>query len=300
MSINIKPANVRVVVILAVMGVSFSAIFVRLASASSITLAMLRMGITVILLLPLMLTKYFKELRGVKLNTLGACALSGVALGLHFATYFEAIKNTTLASGLTLVNTEVFFIAIMLFVLYREKLSALGIVGVVTAFAGGVIIAGGDFLGAAQGKNVMYGDLMAVLSAICMSVYTLIGRKQRQALSALTYCFLVYLAATLTLAAALIFSPASTPLSALTLTDIGCAAGMAVFCTLLGHTIFNWGLKYISALFISTVKLLEPVFSCMLGFFLFAETPALTQALGGAVVIAGIYVYTRSTAVKQA
>lgn len=295
-----KPVTVRILIILAVVGVSFSAIFVRLASASSITLAMLRLGITVILLLPLMLTKYRAELFSVKARTLGACALSGVALGLHFATYFEAIKNTSLASGLMLVNTETFFIAIMLFVLYHEKIPVWGLVGVITAFAGGVIIAGGDFLGGAafNGKNMMYGDLMAILSAVCMSVYTLIGRKQRQTLSALVYCFLVYLAAALTLAVALIFSPASTRLSALTLTDIGCAAGMAVFCTLLGHTVFNWGIKFISALFISTAKMLEPVFSCILGFFLFAETPALTQLLGGVVVTAGIYVYTRSTSAK--
>lgn len=294
---NVKPSTVRLLVILAVVGVSLSAIFVRLATASSITLAMLRMAITSILLLPLMLTKYRAELRSVRLNTLCACALSGVALGLHFASYFEAIKNTSLASGLLLVNTEVFFIAIALYIFYREKLSGLGIVGVITAFAGGVIIAGGDlFTGGSGGKNVMYGDIMAVLSAICMSIYTLIGRKQRQGLSALVYCFIVYSIAALTLFAAFLLSPSSTRLSALTLNDIACAAGMAVFCTLLGHTVFNWGLKFISALFISTVKLLEPVFSCILGYFLFAEAPMLTQLLGGVVVIAGIYIYTRSTA----
>ena len=68
---------------------------------------------------------------------------------------------------------------------------------------------------------------------------------------------------------------------------------MAVFCTLLGHSVFNWALKYESAAFLSTVKLLEPVFAAILGVLLFREIPSKQVMLGGFIVILGVYVYSR-------
>lgn len=69
--------------------------------------------------------------------------------------------------------------------------------------------------------------------------------------------------------------------------------GMAVFCILLGHSVFSWGLKYLPPAFISTVKLLEPVFASLLGLLLFGEVPGSLTLLGGAVIIAGIALYSR-------
>ena len=72
------------------------------------------------------------------------------------------------------------------------------------------------------------------------------------------------------------------------------ALGMAVFCTLLGHSVFSWGLKYLPPAFISTVKLMEPVFASVWGLVLFAERPGLLTVLGGAVIICGIALYSRA------
>ena len=73
----------------------------------------------------------------------------------------------------------------------------------------------------------------------------------------------------------------------------GAALGMAVFCTLLGHSVFSWGLKYLPPAFIATVKLMEPVFASVWGLILFAEKPAVPVLIGGAVIICGIALYSR-------
>ena len=65
-----------------------------------------------------------------------------------------------------------------------------------------------------------------------------------------------------------------------------------VFCTLLGHSVFSWDLKYESPAFISTVKLLEPVFAGLLGVLLFKEIPKTQVILGGCTIILGVYVYS--------
>ena len=66
---------------------------------------------------------------------------------------------------------------------------------------------------------------------------------------------------------------------------------MAVFCTLLGHSIFSWGLKYVPAAFISTAKLGEPVFATLLGLLFFGQMPGMAQVIGGVIIIAGLWMY---------
>jgi drug/metabolite transporter (DMT)-like permease len=73
------------------------------------------------------------------------------------------------------------------------------------------------------------------------------------------------------------------------------ALGMAVLCTLLGHSIFTWGLEYLPPAYISTVKLLEPVFAAVWGMLLFRESPTLLVVVGGIIVIAGVFIYGRAT-----
>ena len=73
------------------------------------------------------------------------------------------------------------------------------------------------------------------------------------------------------------------------------ALGMAVLCTLMGHSVFTWGLKYLSPAYISTVKLLDPVFSAAWGLLLFGEIPTVQVIVGGVIVVAGVFLYGRAT-----
>lgn len=74
--------------------------------------------------------------------------------------------------------------------------------------------------------------------------------------------------------------------------DYLAGAGLALFCTLLGHSVFSWGLKYESPAYVSTVKLLEPVFSTIMGVIFFNEISTWQVVLGGILVIFGIAWYS--------
>ncbi|MBQ1367046.1 MAG: DMT family transporter, partial [Firmicutes bacterium] len=161
-------------------------------------------------------------------------------------------------------------------------------IGIGVTFLGSVLIALTD---AGSGKNVLLGDLIALLGAFCMAVYTMIGRKCRQKISTTTYTSLVYFSAAVTVLLILVFS--GQPVFGYAPVNWWTALGMAVFCTILGHSVFSWGLKYESPAFISTAKLLEPVFASILGLILFREVPGVLVIIGGLIVISGIYIYTR-------
>jgi len=68
---------------------------------------------------------------------------------------------------------------------------------------------------------------------------------------------------------------------------------LAIFSTILGHSVFSWCLKYFSPSFVSASKLCEPVVAAILAVFLFQEIPKVLQILGGALIIGGVLYYSR-------
>ena len=68
---------------------------------------------------------------------------------------------------------------------------------------------------------------------------------------------------------------------------------MAVFNSLLGHSIFNWSFKYLSPTLVAVIKLFQPVLSATWALLLLSELPTVNQVVGGAVVILGIYLYIK-------
>ena len=91
-----------------------------------------------------------------------------------------------------------------------------------------------------------------------------------------------------------------TPLTGYGAENLATALAMAVFCTLLGHSVFSWALRYLPPAFISTVKLLEPVFASVLGFVFLREIPSLATVTGAMLIIIGISLLSRETSEQKA
>ena len=280
----------RLAVLLGVAGVSLSAVLVRWSTAPSLILVLYRVGMAAALLAPYTLLRHREELRTLARREVLLCLASGAFLGLHFAEYFESLRWTSIASSVVLVDTEVLFVALGTVLVLRQRLSGRAWLAVALAFGGSVVIAMAD---TAVGPDAVRGDIIALSGALCMAVYTMIGAVCRKNISTTVYTFLVYCSAALTVLVIALFS--GLPLAGYGAENVLTALGMAVFCTLLGHSVFSWGLKYLPPAFISTAKLLEPVFASVWGLALFGERPGLLTLLGGAVIIAGVALYSRTT-----
>lgn len=267
---------------------SLSALLVRWSTAPSLILALYRMVFAAALMTPAALRG--GSLSGLTRRELLLSLLSGAFLGLHFACYFEALNRTSIASAVVLVDTEVLFVALASALILKKKLSPRAWLAVLTAFGGGALVALADRSG---GTGALTGDLIALAGAACVSVYTMLGAVCRERLSTTAYTYLVYLSASGTLLGIALVT--GTPLLGYGPVNLLTGLGLAVFCTLLGHSVFSWGLKYLPPAFISTVKLLEPVFSALYGLFLFAERPGGLVILGGALILLGIGLYSQHT-----
>ena len=286
----ITERHAKLIVLLAVMGTSFSSVFTRLSTAPSMILVLYRMTIASLCLLPSVLTKHRDDWKCLSRRTVVLCALSGVFLALHFTTYFESIHRTSIAAATILGNTTVFFVALITLLLFHERLRGKCLAAIAVTFIGGIIIA----LSSASDGTATAGNLLALLCALLLSFYTMIGHScRRHNVSTSVYTFIVYLSAAVTVA--LLLGITKTPYFGYEPINWLCAVGMVIFCTFLGHSVFSWGLKYVSPASVSTLQMMEPVGASVWGLLIFREAPGILVMLGGILVIGGIILYCRYT-----
>ena len=283
----------KLVILLGVAGASLSAVFTRWSTAPALVLALYRMALSAaIMAVPVLVRR--RELAALTRRDVALCLVSGVFLGLHFTAYFAALERTSIAAAVVLVDTEALFVALASAAVLGQRLPGKAWAAVALAFCGAAVVAMGD----SAGGGALTGDLIALSGAAAVAVYTMIGAVCRRRLSTEVYTFLVYLAASASLLAAALVS--GTPVTGHGGVNFLTALGMAVCCTLLGHNVFSWGLKYLPAAFISTAKLMEPVLAAVWGLLVFGERPGGATLLGGAAVVGGIALYIRASASPEA
>ena len=272
--------------------VSFASIFIRLAEAPSLVIAASRLTIASLILAPAAFIKSREELRALTKVDLRLAIFSGLFLGLHFATWISSLEYTSVASSVVFVSTSPLFVGLASHFLLKERVSRQMFVGIAVSVLGGMIIGYGDF---SLGPRELLGDFLALAGAVTVSGYLLIGRRLRPKLSLLSYIFLVYSTAAVFLIALCLavqypFSgyPAQTYLMFFLL---------AVVPQIIGHSSYNWALKYLPATFVGVGTLGEPVGSTILAYFILNEVPTLAKLGGGVLILAGIYISSRARSV---
>lgn len=279
-----------IMIVVGLLGVSLSAIFVRLSDAPSAVTACFRLVWTVLLMTPVTLGKRSirQEIRQLSRKHVLLCILSGVFLAAHFALWFESLQHTSVASSGVIVCTEVIWVSLGYCLFMGGKLSWKVIVTIAVSLLGSVMIALADSSG---GGQHLYGDILSLLSAIAVAVYILIGRAVRKTVSNTAYTYVVYSASAAVLVLISLLQGHSLVGADWSAVVVGLL--LAVFSTLMGHSVFNWCLKYFSPSFVSASKLAEPVIASIVAAFLFQEIPGPWQLVGGAIIIGGVLFYSR-------
>ena len=141
------------------------------------------------------------------------------------------------------------------------------------------------------GRGSFLGDFLALLGAIFASGYLLIGRQLRSKMSLVAYTFMVYGVAAVVLLIAV--AVGHMPLTGYPPTTFIWFLALAVVPQLLGHSTFNWALRYLSAAFISVSLLGEPIGSTMLAYIILGEIPSVMKIVGGVLILVGIVFASR-------
>ena len=266
---------------------SFSAIFIRLAEAPGLTIALYRNVFAGAVVAVLMAARRREELRGVTGPQLRIAVLSGLLLALHFATWIPSLELTTVAASVTLVTASPIVVAALGRLLFGERVSRRTLVGVVVGMAGAALISGGDV---AVSARAAAGDALAFAGAVAAAGYFVAGRRLRRDLSLTTYVGIVYsVCAVALLVVALV---ARVPLAGFDARTWVMFLLLALVSQLFGHTAFNHLLKDVDATVVAVAVMGEPVGSTLLALMFFGEVPPWTAVVGGCLVLVGIYVAT--------
>jgi drug/metabolite transporter (DMT)-like permease len=268
----------------ATLAVSWAAIIIRLADADPISTAFYRIALSVLILAPFSIPGLRANLRRLAARSdFKWLVASGIALGLHFAAWITSLKFTSISNSVIIVATQPFFVAAMEAIFLKEKISRQAVIGMALAFVGMVIISRSDL---DLGSDHLLGDFLALVGALCAAIYLMFGRKIRQTLDNRHYVFPVYLIASLTLL--LIALPFRSPLTGFSGNTWFCFFLLALIPTVLGHTLYNYLLKFIRAHLVAITILGEPIGATIIAALIFKEYPSTGTYIGGGLILTGI------------
>ena len=280
--------------------VSTASIFIRFAQAEapSIVIAAGRLLIASIVLVPLAFIKFRNDYAGLSKTDYLKGGLSGLFLALHFATWISSLQFTSVASSVVLVTTTPLWVAILSPLVLKEPIRKSVIIGLVVSVTGGVIVGIGNACEMNQARLVceaaiftgqaMLGNFLALFGAWMAAGYMLMGRQLRKQLSTISYSALVYGVAALLLVVAVIIR--GDPVFSYSGETYFWLLALAIFPQLLGHSLFNWSLKYISAAYVSLTLLGEPIGTIVLALIFLKESPTLLESVGAVLILVGIIV----------
>ncbi len=293
-------------IIIAILAVSTGSIFIRFAQSDgmpSIVIAALRLTFATLLLAPIALTKYREEIKRIKPDAILLGVLSGIFLAVHFATWISSLEYTSVASSVVFVSTGPLWVALFAPLLLKEHLARTALIGLGLALFGGITIGASDACALTSNGlscsaladilhgRAMWGNFLALVGAWMVTGYLIIGRKLRAGVSLIPYIFLVYGMAALTLIV-IMFASGNSPLG-YSPQSYGWIFLLAAIPQLIGHSTYNWALKYLPAALVAVTTLGEPIGSAILAFFILNETPTPMVIFGGALILAGIYLASR-------
>lgn len=289
-----KPSTwlICLVLTIGILAISTSAILVKLTNVSanmsgiefSLVIAASRITIAALLLLPAWPKISWQNLQP---GAIVYASSAGVCLAAHFASWITSLSYTSIAASTTLVTTNPIWVALLSWLWLKEKPTKQVVIGIIVAIAGGLIIGLADISGVATGSNPLLGNFLALIGAWTASLYMLLGREaQGRGFGLGGYIVVAYTAASVVLL--------PIPL----LSGIGYTGYpnlvyfylllMALVPQLVGHTSFNWAVRWISPTLITLVILFEPVGASFLGYFLFGEVPSLVVLFGAVILLVGV------------
>jgi drug/metabolite transporter (DMT)-like permease len=267
----------------ALFAVSSGAIFARVAAAPSLAIAAWRVGLALLVVLPLALAgprTAALDRRGIAL-----AAGAGACLALHFASWIASLGHTSIARSVLFVCTSPIWVALLQFAAGRGFPSRTTLAALALAVAGAVVVSGGG-----GGGGALRGDLLALAGGVAMAGYFLLSRAAQSTLPFRAYLAIAYgVAAALLWASVLATGTQATGFDSRTWWALG---GMAAISQLIGHSGYNWSLRHLNPLFVAVVSVGEPVLASWLGWWLLGEAVDSRTGLGGILILSGIALAT--------
>ncbi len=221
--------------------------------------------------------------------------LIGIALCLHFSTWFPSLELTTVAASVVLVDTAPIFTAIFSTILLKETLSKRSWGGVLMTVSGAILLAWTDLF--EQGFGALTGDLLALSGAVFLSLYHIGGRRFTHGIPITVYTTIVYSIASL--ATLILCIVLGYDVFVTDPREIVIFMALGMFPTVLGHSVLNYLLKLVPAYVVSSAVLGEPIGATILAMIFFDQIPSFLTLTGFGVILMGIAIVLKDVSKNE-
>jgi drug/metabolite transporter (DMT)-like permease len=277
--------------------IAFAPIFVRLADTGPVASAFWRCALAAPLLWMWVMARPSPKRAGENSpSPLGegrdegsgqwpALLLAGIFFALDLGVWHFSILYTSVANSTLLANLAPIFVTLAGWLLWKQKVTRLFLVGMVLAIAGMFVLVGPNF---AVGGTRLLGDALGALTGMFYAGYMLAIKSARDAnaSTARLMAWSTTITAIALLPVALIaphpFLPAG-PDGWLVL------VGLALVTQIFGQGIIAYAFAHLPASLSSVSLLIQPVMATLFAWWLFGEAVGPMQFVGGAIVLAGIW-----------
>ena len=219
-----------------------------------------------------------------------ATVLPALTLALHFISWAEGAQMTRAANASLIVNMVPVVVPFLLFLILREKVSRLEVVGTIVALCGVLWLAADDV----HVSQRLWGDVVCFGSMLLFSVYLVQGRLNRDVPS--IWLYLVPLYAIAGIICLLVSLVVADPLGPHSARAYWCALGLAVVPTILGHSILNLSMQRLSGPVVGVCNLFQFLFAGVLAYAFFREEPSPAFYGAGLLVVGGAVIVIRASA----
>lgn len=253
------------------------------APAHPLLIAAGRTALAAVLLFALAPRQTLRTVAALPARTLAAVLGAGLLLAAHFALFLGGLATTSFAAAVTLVSLEPVAVVLVAWAAFQARPGRWEFVGVALATAGALVTAGSG-----STEHRLAGDLMVVAAVALYGFYVGAARGLGKSLPPGPYAATVYAASGLSLGllcAALALGGTAFEAPPHSLVAIG---ALALIPTLGGHTLVQWSARHVPSSLVALVSPGETVGSLLIGAALLGQAPSAHEALGAALVLAGV------------
>lgn len=278
---------------IAVIAVSFAAVFIVSTDSPPLSIAFYRLFFTTLIILPIVILHKPSrdEVLSLSPKLLVIMTLIGIVLAAHFSLWISSLTKTSVASSVILVTAHPLLVGLISHFFLKEHLSKINTLGIGLSVSGVIVLVLGNY---ELSSLTLEGNILALLGGIAAGLYILGGRKIRKTVSLIPYVFMVYATSTISLLIICLIFDA--PVYNLGMRNYGLILLMAAISGILGHTVYNWALRYVRASVASVSLLGEPIGSTVLALVIpwIHQVPTIYTLIGGVIILSGIYLTTHS------
>ena len=271
-----------------VLALSFSALFVRWASAAGgapgTVTSFYRMAIATVALLPIFVRQQVKVKFAIPWKWLPLAVLAGVFSAIDHAIWSTSIEYTRVANATLLNNISPLWVAFVAAIFLKEKLAGKFWMGLALTLVGAGIVFGNDII---SNPHLSWGDALALIASLFYAGYFLFTQMSRRHLSTITHVWIVCFSAAVVLL--IVCLAADKRLTGYPTPVYLAFLGAGLISQTFGYSVIGYALGHLPASVVAPTIVAQPVITSLLAIPLFGESLHTAQWIGGFIVLVGIY-----------